>query len=89
MSVLPISCALCRAPFRPQRGGRTICGLCESAEAELARDRNRRKPSGDVPAWRRCLTCRERFWSSGFGNRICRGCAPAVNRNAASLEGGA
>lgn len=28
----------------------------------------------DVPQSRPCLRCRTRFWSEGFGERICRRC---------------
>ena len=29
---------------------------------------------GDVPQERRCLRCRTAFWSTGFGERICKRC---------------
>lgn len=28
----------------------------------------------DIPKERRCLRCGTRFWSEGFGERICRRC---------------
>ena len=40
------------------------------ALAELNSSRSLR----DVPAIRMCLTCRTKFDSDGFGERICRSC---------------
>lgn len=38
------------------------------------RDKPAVRPLGDVPQGRICLRCRARFWSEGFGERICRRC---------------
>jgi len=32
------------------------------------------KALGDVPAERVCLRCGAKFWSEGFGERICKPC---------------
>lgn len=37
------------------------------------------RPAGDRPAWRKCLSCDARFWSEGWGNRMCGGCKKVMS----------
>lgn len=49
---------------------------CQRAERILPQDLHviPLKASRDVPAERVCMSCRQRFWSEGFSERICRRC---------------
>ncbi|MCC5975975.1 MAG: hypothetical protein JJT81_18265 [Rubellimicrobium sp.] len=43
---------------------------------------------GDVPAERLCLRCNAAFWSTGFGERICKKCKAQSAWKSASLSVG-
>ena len=51
-------------PYRASRTG---------TESKPPPDRAHR-PAGDVPAIRRCMTCRAKFRSDGWNNRMCDQC---------------
>lgn len=44
--------------------------MTHEAEAFLMTPRAR----GDIAAERACLCCKKRFWSEGFGERVCPRC---------------
>ena len=46
------------------------------------------KARGDVAAERACLRCKEKFWSEGFGERICARCKSSTFWRSAVPEGG-
>lgn len=46
------------------------------------------RASGDVPAERACLRCQTRFWSDGFGQRICPPCKGSASWKSAVPMGG-
>jgi len=41
---------------------------------------------GDVPAQRHCLRCDAIFWSTGFGERICKKCKARSAWKSATLS---
>ncbi len=60
------------APWPPTKG--TI-----GASAHVKADHGKPKPDRDTRAQRKCLKCGKLFSSESAGNRICKGCTPAVN----------
>lgn len=46
------------------------------------------KAAADIAGERTCLRCRTRFWSEGFGERICSRCKGSAVWRAAISEGG-